>query len=239
MYLSRLTLNPRSKAVRRDLADVQALHRTLMAAFPGIQGADSARRAAGLLHRVELHPRTGSPVLLVQSLDRPDWRALAADYLDRGEAENPGCKEIADAYAALQSDQVLRFRLRCNPTRKIDTRSGADGQRRNGKRVDLRSGEDRLAWLHRKAQDGGFEVMAVSTDQAVADVRTAPEPARVGYRPDPTDGRQRKLTFGGVLFDGHLRVRDPDLFRQTLTRGVGSAKAYGFGLLSVAPAPAG
>jgi CRISPR system Cascade subunit CasE len=33
-----------------------------------------------------------------------------------------------------------------------------------------------------------------------------------------------------------LRITDEALFRQTLERGLGSGKAYGFGLMSVAPA---
>ncbi|MBX5446264.1 type I-E CRISPR-associated protein Cas6/Cse3/CasE, partial [Sphaerobacter sp.] len=33
MYLSRLILNPRSRDVRRDLADCQQLHRSVMSGF--------------------------------------------------------------------------------------------------------------------------------------------------------------------------------------------------------------
>lgn len=44
------------------------------------------------------------------------------------------------------------------------------------------------------------------------------------------------LTFGAVLFEGVLRVTDAAAFRAALERGIGSGKAYGFGLLSVAPA---
>jgi CRISPR system Cascade subunit CasE len=47
--------------------------------------------------------------------------------------------------------------------------------------------------------------------------------------------KRSQLTFVSVLFEGRLRVTDPGKFRATLERGVGSAKAYGFGLLSIAP----
>lgn len=46
---------------------------------------------------------------------------------------------------------------------------------------------------------------------------------------------RQRLTFGDVLFEGRLMVTDAALFRQTLEQGIGSGKAYGFGLLSVAP----
>ena len=42
--------------------------------------------------------------------------------------------------------------------------------------------------------------------------------------------------FLAVRFDGLLAVTDPALFRNTLQTGIGSAKAFGFGLLSLAPA---
>jgi CRISPR system Cascade subunit CasE len=39
-----------------------------------------------------------------------------------------------------------------------------------------------------------------------------------------------------VLYEGELEVTDTAAFRQALEKGIGSGKAYGFGLLSVAPA---
>ena len=48
-------------------------------------------------------------------------------------------------------------------------------------------------------------------------------------------GESYKMTHLAVRFDGFLRVTDAGAFRETLTRGIGSGKAYGFGLLSVAP----
>jgi len=38
-----------------------------------------------------------------------------------------------------------------------------------------------------------------------------------------------------VEFQGVLTVTDPALFRTTFTTGIGSAKAFGFGLLALAP----
>jgi CRISPR system Cascade subunit CasE len=44
------------------------------------------------------------------------------------------------------------------------------------------------------------------------------------------------MTFAAVTFDGLLRIVDADRFRAALVQGIGSAKAYGFGLLSIGPA---
>ena len=48
--------------------------------------------------------------------------------------------------------------------------------------------------------------------------------------------RTSRLTFASVLFDGELVVTDAELFRTALASGVGTSKAYGFGLLSIARA---
>ena len=52
MFMARGFLNPVSRAVRVDLADVASLHRTIMRAFPDGTGP-SARRAHGVLHRID------------------------------------------------------------------------------------------------------------------------------------------------------------------------------------------
>jgi len=243
MFLSRLRLNPISRAVRADLADCQSLHRTIMSAFGQAVSEDGGARATfSTLHRVDTDPRTGTVTVYVQSEGRPDWTHLPQGYLlsGGGPGENPACKAIADALGRLEAGDRLRFRLRANPTRKIDTKSGPDGLRRNGRRVELRTEEDQLAWLSRKAASGGFEVLAVRVDTRVLDVVATGRGTggrAVGAKWAGTGGspRELRLTFTPVLFDGHLRVTDPDLFRRTMAAGIGPGKAYGFGLLSLAP----
>lgn len=53
---------------------------------------------------------------------------------------------------------------------------------------------------------------------------------------NPRGASASKITFASVLFEGLLRVTNPDAFRSALEMGIGSGKAYGFGLLSIAPA---
>lgn len=47
-----------------------------------------------------------------------------------------------------------------------------------------------------------------------------------------------KITVEAVRFDGHLVVTDPVAFAEAVTAGIGRAKAYGCGLLSLAAARA-
>jgi CRISPR system Cascade subunit CasE len=229
-YISRLLLDPRNAAVHRDLANCQKLHCTILSGFPRADRV-GAREHFKILYRLENDsPSIGIPVL-VQSECRPDWRELPADYLaaGNGELENPACKSLDTMYGQLHTGQTLRFRLRANPTRKICTKSGPHGEKRNGKRVPLRTDEERLSWLQHKGAVGGFELVQVRSSPTVPNTRVAPESGSRGTRSDTGT-----LTFASVLFEGELRIIDPGHFRQTLENGLGPGKAYGFGLLSVA-----
>lgn len=243
IYLSRLILNPRSHDVQRDLADCQAMHRTVMSAFPPAPvGGEGGREHFGVLYRLDTPPHgQGPPVLLVQSFARPDWSGLPRSYLlpPGGESINPACKRVDDRYARLEIGTVLRFRLRANPTRKVDTRSGPDGSHRNGRRVELRQDAEQVAWLERKAEQGGFRLLTVGGRHDAPAVQASAVARVVGTRTDRASSTSQAgahLTFGSVLFDGLLVVTDRERFQETLARGIGPGKAYGFGLLSIAPA---
>lgn len=229
MYLSRLVLNPSDRQVRQDLADCQDLHRTLLRAFPdgAAEEGAGARARCGLLFRTEQDPRTGEVSVLAQSKIAPVWERLPAGY-----ARSWACKEIAAVVASVAAGTHLRFRVRANPTRKIDTRSGPNGERRNGKRIELRGEDAQIAWLARKGSEGGFRLVSVHAHPEVMRVQAAPESKMTGWRRQ--DGRTNRLTFGSVLFEGELEVTDTVAFRQALEGGIGSGKAYGFGLLSIA-----
>lgn len=241
MYLSRLILNPRSPAVRRDLGDIQSMHRTLMRAFGQAASHANARQQVGLLYRLESPPLSPRLQLLIQSRLKPDWGFLPGDYL-APVAENLAVKEVDALWVAIQPGQVLRFRLRANPTRKVDTKSAPDGTRRNGRRVPLRGDDALIEWLQRKAEQAGFRLLYVRRVPAVVDVRTSHmerEVARhVGRETARVTGHHENgpLTIDSVVFEGHLAVTDRDRFLEALERGIGPAKAYGCGLLSLAPA---
>ncbi|PSL01016.1 CRISPR system Cascade subunit CasE [Murinocardiopsis flavida] len=48
-------------------------------------------------------------------------------------------------------------------------------------------------------------------------------------------GRKNRVTLVTATFDGRLEVTDPAALRRTLTAGLGRAKAYGCGLMTLAP----
>lgn len=256
VYLSRLILDPRSPVVRRDLADCHDLHARLMTGFPTVDASSGpARQQLGVLYRVETRPRTASIQVIVQSLVEPDWTRLGRGYLldTHGAPPNPDAKSIDAALARVNDGLELTFRLRANPTRRIDCKSHPDDPLR-GKRVELRTEADWNDWLARKAERGGFKLLAVHSEpdtaeqqrfasiygtapevESVADIRVRQDSKVVGRRGGPARAVRQRLTFGSVVFEGRLRVTDATAFRQTLETGIGPAKAYGFGLLSIGP----
>lgn len=211
LYLSQLFLNLQDSHVRRDLGNPYELHRTIMRAFAG------RREAAGVLHRLEHHPRHDRPVLLVQSTEEPDWHFLQDTAYLAGNGR-PGEAAVKPFSLALHAGQILRFRLRANPTVK---------KKREGKhsnRVPLVRPEQQQAWLERQAARHGFTLLRLDSQDDRAErgtVRLATEP--------------QTLTLFSVRFDGLLRVDDPERLLAAVRGGIGPARAFGCGLLSLAP----
>lgn len=238
MFLSRLILNPMSREVQRDLADCQQMHRTLCKAFGQYPERDPSFRAkVGLLWRVDSGPE-GIPLALVQTRVKPEWsflKCLPRYLLDDGRT-NPGVRSLEPLLEQVREGVIFRFCLRANPTKKVDTFSKPDERHRNGRRVPLIGEESEISWLYGKGEVHGFRVLtheSVALEQPVPAVRVIREPHSIGQRRDP-EGK-KKLTFHAVRFEGCFKVIDRDSFIEGLEGGIGSAKAYGFGLLSVIP----
>ena len=217
MYYSLLTLNPRSHLVQREVAAPYEMHRTLLQAFPvgkfGIERSDP--EAAGVLFRLDSHS-DGALTVLVQSHTEPDWSALKPGYL----LEAPQVKQRG---LSLQAGQPLTFRLRANPTKRL----GRGAEKNASKRIGLYTEDEQLAWLARKGEQHGFCVLQaqVSRDGTIMNEKAIER-----------DGREHKLEMLSVQFDGVLQVTDADKLVAAVETGIGSAKGFGFGLLSLAPA---
>lgn len=223
MYLSRLILNLRNRGVRRDLSAPHSLHQTLMRAFPDNLDQHTHEPQERVLYRVD-QDRRGTVQCLVQSQLKPDWSYLQSNgFLLNTESENP---EIKGFNLALHLGQLLAFRLRANPTKRLG-KSAAFGK---GKRVGLYKTEEQLDWLMRKAQLHGFHIETVMPNQPQLIQTQIPITADKQQSSQFHDAR-----FLGVQFDGILRVTDVPLFTAAVNGGIGSGKAFGFGLLSIAP----
>ena len=226
VFLSRLRLDPRRRDVQRALADCHVLHQQILTGFATAR-TPNAREEFGILYRLEVEQKSGAPALLVQSMAPPDWsRWHGPGLLSAGEV--PEMREISAALDAIALGMRLRFRLRANPTRRVH-RSHAGMDPMAGKRVELRDEQGQRDWLKGKAEQCGFRVIGVQVRPG--DALGGKQRGRRGTGDDA-----RRLTFATVIFDGVLEVTDAERFHGALRQGIGSGKAYGFGLLSVAPA---
>lgn len=228
LYLSSLKLNPRSHRVIKELSQPYEMHRTLMRAFPALEGGvdQKARNAYGVLFRAENDDYRQPVKLYVQSLVRPDWSFLdeLTDYLHYSSGEiSCDYKDVMPGYKQIHAGQVLIFRLRANPTKRV--RKSDDPLK--GHRVELTREDEQVEWLRRKGiMNSGFELIEPQ-------LRVVNQGKLWGRKGGRSDGHT--MTHYAVLFNGLLQVTDLDAFRQTLVSGIGTARAFGFGLLSVAP----
>ncbi len=241
IYLTKMTLNPNSRRVWDDLGNLQNMHRTVSKAFPKIELGESAphhlqktpRNTFNLLHRIDYDSRNGKAILFVQSSVAPDWSFLQADYAVRIE-----CKTVHEQYSNIENGMRMLFRLQANPTKRIgksdekaDEKYKPSEMRKIRRRVELRTDEEKINWLKRKGEDAGFRLTDMRIKEALENAHVHSSSKQFGRL-----GRDDvKMTLGSVVFEGVLQVTNAEKFRESLKTGIGTGKAYGFGLMSVAP----
>jgi CRISPR system Cascade subunit CasE len=184
-------------------------HQALWRLFPGCEEAER-----DFLFRVEqIQASVGANVLL-QSPIKPEGGEQSPLLL--------GQREFA---LNVPNGQRLRFRLRANPIKTIKDNSKGTVEKK-GKiftktvRVPLLHEEQQQAWLERKLQDfAQLESLIVQSEP-------------VTYFRKPKEGRSGKIQT--VLFDGVMTITDAVEFEAQVANGIGPAKAFGCGLLSIA-----
>lgn len=222
MYLARLVMDVTAQGARRDLRNCQELHKTVMSAFADTDVQD-ARHHFNVLYR--LMPSGGSKyILYVQSMAKPEVaRWLSKGYLYPLQ-EGRLLLDIPDPDSFIRERLLLNFDLLACPTKIAGTSTKQErlnGNRRNGYRVPLGTAEERLEWLGRKAEVGGFRLL----ESWEAGKYTAYGTNKINQK--------GKMYHVGVRFLGTLKVTDQEEFTTTMRRGIGPGKAYGYGLLMV------
>ena len=200
MYLTKLELDLTNPGIRAALRDAQKIHQLVTGLF------QCARKDAEILFRcrcrgihTDLYMYSACPV-------DPD-RVLAGMRL-------AAQRDVTPWLGTMEAGNVFSFQLVTAPFRKV-----AEDGARNSRRRALRTQEERLAWLQRKAEQGGFRVLSV--EEKPAEKLTA--------RHAPENGGS--LTVNAYCYTGLLQVMNAERFRQAITSGIGPGKAYGLGML--------
>lgn len=208
MYLSKFLLDPASRQVQSEIANRYELHRTLTAQFP-----QNSRASIGLLYRIELPvQQTYQPIsMLVQTQIKPDWKVIVQSGLL---IEPPLVKSFDPVFG---DGKIFFFRLLGNPTVRRKQPGG------KSKRVGLYTDDEQMDWINRKAFLGGFDIQSLKIQDLgiVESIKRKNKHTHI-------------IKHQAVQFEGLLRVKDPKRFSNAIINGIGSAKAFGFGLLSLA-----
>jgi CRISPR system Cascade subunit CasE len=218
VWLTRVVPDPRNKDAAFDLAGTGSavnLHRRLMSMFPDGIGSD-ARAKLGVLFRAEDTP-TGTHILL-QSTYQPDIARLPDGY---GTALSRPLDPLLDA---LRPDLAVRYRCVASPVRK----PGATTRAAYGlPAVVALSGAAADEWWARQSESCGLRVLDL-TSQPLDTIR--------GTRGRRGAAAKERISHNRTRFVGRAIITDPELLRTKIVEGIGRAKAYGCGLLSIAPA---
>jgi CRISPR system Cascade subunit CasE len=264
MYLTRFRVNTARPGARRLLSSPQSLHAAVLSAFPALlpagPGGDGGRPGGPgadgprVLWRID-HNASAEVFLYVVAPDRPDlthlveqagWPAAALDPATPGWETRP----YTPFLDRLTKGGTWAFRLTANPVHHIRRKDGEptkrtahvtpvhqmrwllDEQRqeRAGFRITEKPDGERLlpgGTTHRSRTEHHGDRYELT----VRDKRSLSFPKSRGDRAAP----RGPVSLVTVTFDGRLEVTDPAALRRTLTHGLGKAKAYGCGLMTLAP----
>lgn len=216
MYLTRMHLNRRLRTAQRLLASPQRIHASIESCFP--PGANAA--AGGRpLWRIDHTPR--GEALLIASPIKPDMRSLAeqAGWQTDGAWETRAYTPLLETLAA---GQQWAFRLTANPVHSIRKGTWDDT-----KPCAINGAKRQEEWLLKRSAAMGFAIQDGPEDTH--------QLAIIGQRTHRFARENRKVTIATSTYEGVLTVTEPDLLRAAMTTGIGRAKAYGCGLLTLAP----
>lgn len=216
-YLSRVEVDVQNRAKTKDLTHLGAYHNWVEQSFPEEIATGERHR-----HLWRLDTLAGKKYLLIMSESKPDTKLL----LKYGVAGTVVTKSYDDFLERIHDGQIMRFRLTANPTHKITCPGD-----KNGKTFPHITVVQQEKWLEDRAEKSGFQLIK----QAGLDGSEETLAFKVVSREWPMLHRNpgRAVRLSRVTFEGLLRVKDAEPFKQLLIKGIGREKAFGMGMMTV------
>ena len=206
LHLTQILVSYEDAVRLLKIRDTYDWHQRVWQAFGGRDG-----QSRDFIIRVDRKEEAYRVLIISTSIPvKPDWCPTNCF----------GTKLIQDDFFA---HPQYRFTLLANPTKKLRVDNADGSRKKNGRRVPLTKRDDLVAWLERKAAVGGFTINPDS-------LRTISRGREFFHKDRASHG-----TLTAVEFQGELTVTSPAQLRATVAAGIGSAKAFGFGLLVLAP----
>lgn len=223
-YLSRIYLNPLRRQTQAFLGNPEKMH---AAVLNGIPTQPVTER---ILWRVEPDPSHRAE-LLVLSQTRPSWEALIEQAgwpnADQPQARTADLQPLLDT---IHLGRSFRLRVRVNPVvcTKAPPPSDPGRTRTRGHPVPVKS-QDQPLWILDRLPGWGYQPTANSIGQPEL-VQLERASIRFTRRPATPP-----VTLAAATFDARVTIADPAAATQSIMKGVGRARAYGFGLITLAP----
>ncbi|MFH8343057.1 type I-E CRISPR-associated protein Cas6/Cse3/CasE [Streptomyces sp. AM6-12] len=252
MFLTRFRVNTARPGARRLLSSPQAMHAAVMSSFPALLPTDTPSGGPRVLWRLD-HTARAEVVLYIVSPDRPDlthlveqagWPAAAA-----ADPAHPGwqTRPYAPLLDRLGTGDQWAFRLTANPVHHA-RRKDDEPTKRTAHITPIHQ----MGWLLKRQETCGFRVLEKPDAKRLLPHGTThtkqphhgdhyeltvhnPRPLAFNKHHTTSPRADRPVSLLTVTFDGHLEITDPQALRRALTQGIGKAKAYGCGLLTLAP----
>lgn len=184
------------------------LHKKIWRLFP-----DQENDLRSFLFRVENLGQLGVQKILLQSEYQPQPATGDLLLLQTKELNLDGIK----------AQPKLRFMLRANPTKKIKDQNGKQGNQ--GKvRVALINEQEIIAWLKRQLHD-----CVEISDHEISILRQDLLTFRKLKEKQQHFGKIQTVTYTGLI-----NVSNHEQLKNKIYTGIGPAKAFGCGMLSIA-----
>lgn len=146
-----------------------------------------------------------APTVLMQARSRPNLSALPAGYAE------VRVKKLDEHLNSLREGQTVNFRVVLNPIRKSRT---------NGRnRQSVVPSSERPHWASDRITQAGFDLLSA--------------PSLTGLPARHIERGGRRFPIYATRVDGVARVADAQRVAEVLRAGLGPAKAWGCGLMTV------
>lgn len=214
MYMSRMYLNPQRRQSRELLANPQKMHAAVLSSFP--PGVSETTDEGRVLWRIDRMRE--SIALYVVSPAVPSFEHLQ-EQAGWSQERSWQSSDYTQMLNRIIKGQKYAFRLTANPVHTVTE----DGVKRRKAHI---TPEYQLAWLRDREDQIGAS-FASETGELTAIITRSER--RVFKR------EKRTVTIQQVTFEGSLEVTNADKLREVLRNGIGKARGYGCGLLTLAP----
>lgn len=209
MYLSRVEIDESDRRKIHDLTHLGAYHGWVESCFPDEFEKEERSRKLWRIDRLE-----GKSYLLIVSSKKPDLCKMEK----YGVPSSAAVKDYDSFLQNVKEGKTYRFRATLNPVRAVSR-----GENTRGVIMPEITAEHQLAYLERKAEKNGFQLLPGQYD--ITERRYEYLRKKGGHT----------IKISVVSFEGMLKVTDEIKFREALTAGIGREKAFGCGLMTVIP----